>query len=97
MQTLNLQVPTMRPYGQRVGNLTRFGEVWLNMDEITIVDFEPADGCACEISLRGHGGEVAFHFNSEDAECLKAYLTGFESIQKQVDEAQPVSANRVAF
>lgn len=83
MQTLNLEAPKSRPYGQRVGNLTRFGETWLNLDAVTAIDFTPEDGCGCEVQLAGD--ESVWHLSEEDAHCLRAYLTGFEAIQKQVD------------
>jgi hypothetical protein len=82
MQTLNLEAPTMRPYGQRVGKLTRFGGTWLDLDRIEGVVFGPEDGCGSEVSLSG-GDRL--HLSFEDAECLRVYLTAFESIQRDVD------------
>ncbi len=97
MQTLNLEAPKMRPYGQRVGNLTRFGETWFDLDQIVAVEFNPEDGCGAEVAMRG---DECWHVPIEDAECLRAYLTGFESLQQRVDEAAvqsreiPASSNQ---
>jgi hypothetical protein len=91
MQTLNLEAPTMRPYGQRVGKLTRFGETWLDLDQVQAIDFIPDDGCGCEI--RFQDADI-WHLSNEDAQCLRVYLTGFESIERQVNA--PVSEERVA-
>jgi hypothetical protein len=97
MTSLNLEAPAVRPrpYGQRVGNLTRFGETWLNLDEILAIDFEPEDGCGCEIMMRGDGLDGldnCWHVCSEDAKCLRLYLTDFEAIAKRVDaDEEPVA------
>jgi hypothetical protein len=92
MQTLDLQQPVSRPYGQRVGNLTRFGETWLNLEEISAIEFGPEDGCGCEIGFRNQ--EECWHVPLEDADCLRLYLTGFESIERRVDESQGFAAGQ---
>lgn len=84
MQQLNLtNPPTLRPHGQRVGNLTRFGETWINLNSIEALEFGPEDGCGCEIAFKET--DESFHVTLEDAAALRAYLTGFESIQLSVD------------
>jgi hypothetical protein len=33
-----------RPFGAQVGKLTRFGNTWIDIDEISIIEFDPPDG-----------------------------------------------------
>ncbi len=86
MQSLNLEAPNTRPFGQRVGNLTRFGETWINVEVIESVTFQPADGCGCEVDTHNS----TLHLSVEDAHCLRLYLTQLESIARQVDEAASI-------
>ena len=55
------------------GNLLKFGKMLVNPADVVMIDFEPADGCGCEIGMRG-GNEAPWHVSEESAQALAAVL-----------------------
>jgi len=77
------EVEEARPFGARVGNLTRFGNVWLDLGQVSSIDFDPADGCGSEIGFKST--DEVLHICHEDSAALRSYLESFDSIRQQVD------------
>lgn len=75
--------PEPRSWGARVGNLTQFGETWLDVADIQAVEFGPLDGCGCEVRFRGTGEQ--WHVPIEDAVCLKAYFTEMDQFRGRME------------
>lgn len=71
------------PFGERIGELTRFGKTWLNLAEVSVIEFEPPDGCGCEVMFKNNDSQ--WHVRDEDALAIKTYLENFDSIRKQID------------
>jgi len=90
-ETVTVQEPTIeeqpeveeaRPFGARVGNLTRFGNVWLDLGQVSSIDFDPADGCGSEIGFKST--DEVLNICHEDSAALRSYLESFDSIRQQV-------------
>lgn len=60
-------------FGNKVGDLTQFGILWINMSEVAVIDLDPDDGCEAEIQLKN--GKT-WHLPDPEAAALKAYLKG---------------------
>jgi hypothetical protein len=73
------------PFGAQAHGLTRFGNTWINLSELSVLEFNPPDGCGAECYFKGQSGD--WHFSDEDAAAMRQYLEGFESAQKAVDDA----------
>lgn len=71
------------PFGAQVGNLTRFGELWVDLNKIVHVNLSPVDGCSAEICFQD--GETV-HLTAPTAAAVRAYLEGFETLRARVDE-----------
>jgi len=54
------------------GNLLKFGKMLVNPADVTVFDFEPADGCGCEIGIRGE--DDVWHVSEESARALSGVL-----------------------
>jgi hypothetical protein len=64
------------PYGEQAFGLTRFGDTWLNLNMLLGVEFNPADKCGCEVTVRDAGSEtLTFHLSVPDAAGLREYMT----------------------
>jgi hypothetical protein len=55
-----------------MGQLTRFGTVWLDIAKITSVQFDPPDGCGAEIAMEGD--HEPLHLSDEDAAALGRFI-----------------------
>jgi len=77
--------PALPPFGEKVGNLIRFGDTWLDLSELSVVEFNPPDGCGAEIMFRHNSTE--WHLSDLDGRALRAYLESFDAIRKSVDES----------
>ena len=42
------------------GNLLKFGKMLVNPADVSVIDFEPADGCGSEIWFRGDSEHVLY-------------------------------------
>lgn len=71
------------PFGERIGQLTRFGKTWLDLNEISVIEFQPPDGCGCELMFKNN--DTDWHVSDEDALAIQTYLETCDSIRKQVD------------
>jgi hypothetical protein len=74
------------PFGEKVGNLIRFGGTWLNLNEVSVIEFDPPDGCGAEVRFN-HASKV-WHIPNADGRALRAYLEGFDAVRKSVDESE---------
>lgn len=61
------------PFGHRCGNLTRFGSMWINLDDVSVIEFNPADGCGAEFQTKGASDNL-WHMDDQDAAALRIYL-----------------------
>ncbi|SRR6266478_8234460 len=66
---------TVAAYGERFGKLTRFGNRWIDLDEVIGIDGVPRDGCGAEVYLRS--GEH-MHLNAEEGRALAQYMGSAE-------------------
>lgn len=73
------------PFGARVGNLTRFGTTWIDLDQVVAIDFEPSDGCGAECCFKNQSDD--WHMSAADGLALQTYLESFDQIANQVDAA----------
>jgi hypothetical protein len=73
------------PYGFQAHGLTRFGNSWLNLDEVSVIEFDPPDGCGAECLFKGGGDE--WHIPDADAAAIREYLNGLEAAGRTVDSA----------
>ena len=56
----------------RSGDLRYFGGLWLRLDQVSAVNFNPEDGCAAEIVLSNR--QVIHVDEDDDADKLEEYL-----------------------
>lgn len=63
-----IEVPA---FGAKLGNLTQFGDVWMDLSNVDAINFDPQDGCGAEVDLRSGN---CVHFNDESGAALSAYM-----------------------
>lgn len=66
------------PFGDRIGELTRFGKTWINLNEVSVIEFQPPDGCGCEVMFKNNKTE--WHISEEDALAIKTYLENLAAL-----------------
>ena len=81
-ETPDIQCP---PFGAQVAGLTQFGKTWINLNEVSVIEFDPPDGCGAECRFKEAKG--VWHITDSDALAMRTYLEAFEQLKGQVDEA----------
>jgi hypothetical protein len=73
------------PYGAKVGKLIQFGKTWLDLSQLSVLEFDPPDGCGAECRFKDSG--KSWHIPYKDAQVLHKYLEEFATVEKAVDAA----------
>jgi hypothetical protein len=72
-------------FGAQAHGLVQCGESWINFNDVSVIEFDPEDGCGSECRFRGSDEE--WHFSDEDAAAMKAYLKGMASAGRSIEES----------
>ena len=83
--TKTIEIPS---FGNQLGRLTQFGCIWLDVDKLDVVDFDPSDGCGAEIAISG--SDSNWHLCDEDAAALLCHMQS--GARRQISDIKELEA-----